>query len=609
MQNKGFYIKAVIATGEGMKLSRVDFMPGCNLLFGPSERGKSSIFSVIDFLLGKKENPKPIKEGEGYDTFYMEFVTNSDGLVHTVRRKLDENQVFIKDCVYESFETTVYKGTTYPLQTKKENVIDYSQFLMSLNGFPEGLEIRSTTTKKSSFRYTWIRHLILADENRIVSEKPIFNPDNDSNVRQQEKSVIYYLTSGNDDSAFETSEANNIRKARYKGKIELTEENIKAVENRIEELGDVDYAELKDDAIIQALQKKLTEEENSLSALYESRKDFEENQRKLCSKSLFLKEFVNRMIVLEKHYRTDIERLKYLYEGTTIFGLLDEGQECPLCHSTIEDKSKIDEDYLSAVEVEANNLQTKLKDVELLIKQKREQLAKVEKQIVETGNKIKGIDAEVSGFNLRMTSIKEVLAKYQENLQKKAEAKFLEEEARRLYQKLAILKQEEKTNPQKDAYIRTTNIGEEFCEKLKRKLVEWNVIDPNDSVIFNEDGFDFVLGGKQRLSCGKGARGVTCAAILMTLVEFCDENDIPFSNVLVLDSPITAHFDDEKIPADETTQAKFFKYCNDNISSYQLIIIDNKSPKPEDRETLTNINYIEFADDGRRGFYLGKIES
>lgn len=609
MQNKGFYIKAIIATGEGMNTSRVDFMPGCNLLFGPSERGKSSIFSAIDFLLGKDGNPKPVKEGEGYDTFYMEFVTNSDGQIHTVRRRLDEKQVFIKDCVFESFETAAFKGTSYPLKSNKENVVDYSQFLMSLNGFPEGLEIRSASTKKSSFRYTWIRHLILADENRIVSEKPIFNPDNDSNVRQQEKSVIYYLTSGNDDSAFETSEANNIRKARYKGKIELTEENIKAVESRIEELGDVDYAELKDDAIIQALQQKLTEEEKSLSALYEKRKDLEENQRRLRSKCLFLTEFVNRMKVLEKHYRTDIERFEYLYEGATIFGLLDESHECPLCHSIIEDKSKIDEDYLSAVEAEATNLNAKLKDVELLIKQKKEQLAKVEKHIVETGNRISGIDAEVNGFNLRMSSIKGVLAKYQDNLQKKAEAKFLEEEARRLYQKLAILKQEEKTNPQKEAYIRTTNIGEDFCEKLKTKLVEWNVLAPDESVIFNEDGFDFVLGGKQRLSCGKGARGVTCAAILMTLVEYCDENDIPFSNVLVLDSPITAHFDDGKIPAEETTQAKFFKYCNDNISGYQLIIIDNKSPKPEDRETLTNINYIEFADDGRRGFYLGKTES
>ena len=606
MQNKGFYIKAIIATGAGMKTSRVDFKAGCNLLFGPSDRGKSSIFTVIDYLLGKESNPKPVKEGEGYDTFYMEFVTNSDGQIHTVRRHLDEIQVFIKDCDYESFENESYKGITYPLNKRKDS-IDYSQYLMGINGFPEGLEIRRTTTKKSSFRFTWIRHLILADENRIVSEKPIFNPVNDSNVRQQEKSVIYYLTSGTDDSSFEVSDADNIRKARYKGKIELTEENIKAVEKRMEELGDVDYAELKDDAIIKALQQKLSEEEVALNKLYDKRKDLEDGLRKLRSKTLFLNEFINRMEVLKRHYRTDMERFDYLYEGATIFYLLDENHECPLCHSTIKDGSKIDEDYLAAVETEANNLSAKIKDIERLIIQKKERLSKVEKQVVETGNRIREIDAEVSGFNLRMDSMKEVLRKYQENLEKKAEAKFLEEETRRLYQKLSILKQEEKNKPQKEPYIRTTNIKEDFCEKLKYKLVDWNIIDSNDAVVFNEDGFDFVLGDKQRLSCGKGARGVTCAAILMTLVEFCDEKDIPFSNVLVLDSPITAHFDSGKIPAEDTTQARFFKYCNDNVTNYQLIIIDNKSPLPEDREKLSNINYIEFSDDGRWGFYLGKL--
>ena len=122
-------------------------------------------------------------------------------------------------------------------------------------------------------------------------------------------------------------------------------------------------------------------------------------------------------------------------------------------------------------------------------------------------------------------------------------------------------------------------------------------------------GFDFVLGGKKRLTCGKGARGVTCSAILMTLLEYCDEKNIPFSNLLVLDSPITAHFDEETEDLDETTQSKFFKYCNDNINDYQLIIIDNKSPNEEERRVLTNINYIEFSKNGRNGFYLGKIES
>lgn len=151
-------------------------------------------------------------------------------------------------------------------------------------------------------------------------------------------------------------------------------------------------------------------------------------------------------------------------------------------------------------------------------------------------------------------------------------------------------------------YNKESNIKDEFCNQLKQKLQEWE-LDDSQTVVFNESKFDFVLGGKDRLSCGKGARGVTCTAILMTLVEFCVNHDIPFTRTLVIDSPITAHFSDEKLPAEETTQYKFFKYINDKVTDYQLIVIDNKSPKPEDRTNLSNINYIEFSSDGRQGFY------
>ena len=80
MKNKGFYIKSVISTGEGMKTARVDFREGCNLLFGPSDSGKSTVFSVMEFMLGKSVGkyskvPKPVTEGRSYDTYYMEIVT------------------------------------------------------------------------------------------------------------------------------------------------------------------------------------------------------------------------------------------------------------------------------------------------------------------------------------------------------------------------------------------------------------------------------------------------------------------------------------------------------------------------------------------------------
>ena len=93
-----------------MKTARVDFKEGCNLLFGPSDSGKSTVFSVMEFMLGKSigknsKSPKPVTEGKGYDTYYLEIVTNEDNTVHTFRRKENENNMLIKDCAYEQFET------------------------------------------------------------------------------------------------------------------------------------------------------------------------------------------------------------------------------------------------------------------------------------------------------------------------------------------------------------------------------------------------------------------------------------------------------------------------------------------------------------------------
>lgn len=90
--NKGFYIKAVIATGQAVQEVRIDFQKGCNLIFGRSNCGKSHILDIIDFLLGKRGNPKKVKEGEGYETFYLEIATYQDDSVFTLQRKLMARQ-------------------------------------------------------------------------------------------------------------------------------------------------------------------------------------------------------------------------------------------------------------------------------------------------------------------------------------------------------------------------------------------------------------------------------------------------------------------------------------------------------------------------------------
>lgn len=599
MKNKGFYIKSVIATGEGMITSRVDFKDGCNLLFGPSEMGKSSVFSLIDFMLGKKDAPKLPPEGEGYNTFYMEFVTHEDQKIHTAKRLLKDHVVTVKNCEYEKFDNVASKGSVY-------KSIPYSQYLMGLNGFEGELQLKKSTTDKAAFTYTWIRHLILADENRIVSETPIFFPQNERITITQEKSVIYYLTTGKDDSDFTVQEKAELRTYRYVGMIELTQENIDNVNRRIRKLGDVSFANSSDAESLKDLQKQLSSNDAKLRQLYTKRDELENDKRKLVSKQLFATEFVKRMEMLQKHYQTDLQRFEFIYEGASLFSLLTETRECPICHSEIKDKVEISEEYQLSVQNEYNRVKAKLKDIGGVIEKKNKELLRLEGQINKIVQDQAGVESEISEFSKQLSDIKQLLHAYQKHIEKRTEAKFLEEESQRLYKKLDELQKEKKNKPAAPEYNRQTDINEEFCNLIKEKLVYWKVLGENETVVFDENGFDFVLGGKARLTCGKGARGVTCAAILMSLLEYCQAKEIPFSNVLVLDSPITAHFSDEKVVAEESTQNRFFQYCNDRINDYQLIIIDNKSPDPQERERLTGINYIEFSKEGRNGFYLGK---
>lgn len=600
MKNKGFYIKSLVATGPNVVDARIDFAKGCNLIFGKSDTGKSHILHLIEYLLGKKELAIVV-EGQEYDCYYLEIAEYSTDNVFTIQRRLKENKSIVKAVSYKLFHNENTRGEEYSISYSK-NKTTLSSFLLRLSGFNPETILKKSIYDRTVLSYTHIRHLILANENRVVSENPIFNPSNQHIDKTLEKSIIYFLTSGEDDANFNPPEKPEIKKARIQGKMEIIDDVIKSKENQIVEIGDADYADFSDPSFLKEYQKTFDKTAKELDNLNEQRLNLESKISGLRSKQIFVESFLNRLKLLHEHYELDIDRYDFIYQGHQVIELIGDTTICPLCKSHI-DAQNIEDGFAEALKVEFSNLIQRRDESASMIRCKEQELENILVTVRTLSSELSSLVEKIRNIEFKIDGIRETLMRYQHNIENKTRLNDLQEETQYLRNEYNKLKNDLKDAGQKqESYDKESNIKDEFCNLLKQKLQEWE-LDDSQTVVFDESKFDFILGGKDRLSCGKGARGVTCTAILMTLVEFCIKHDIPFTRTLVIDSPITAHFSDEKLPAEETTQYKFFQYINDKVTDYQLIVIDNKSPKQEDRTNLSNINYIEFSSDGRRGFY------
>lgn len=606
MKNKGFYIKSLVATGSNVAEARIDFAKGCNLIFGKSDTGKSHILHLIEYLLGKKDLATVV-EGQDYDCYYLEIAEYSTDNVFTIQRRLKENKSTVKAVSYNHFHDENTRGEEYSISHSK-NKTTLSSFLLGLCGFNPETTLKKSIYDRTVLSYTPIRHLILANENRVVSENPIFNPSNQRTDITLEKSIIYFLTSGEDDANFNPPEKPEIKKARIQGKMEIIDDVIKSKENQIVEIGDADYADFSDPSFIKEYQKTFDKKAKELDRLNEQRLDLESKISALRSKQIFVESFLNRLRLLHEHYELDIDRYDFIYQGHQVIELIGDTTICPLCKSHL-DAQNIEDGFAEALKVEFSNLIQRRDESASMIRCKEQELETIIVSVQSVTSELSSLIEKIRNIEFKIDGIRDTLLRYQHNIEIKTRLNDLQEETQNLRNEYKKLENDLKNAGQKqESYSKNSNIKDEFCNLLKIKLQEWE-LDDSQTVVFDESKFDFILGGKDRLSCGKGARGVTCTAILMTLVEFCIKHDIPFTRTLVIDSPITAHFSDEKLPVEETTQYNFFHYINDKVEDYQLIIIDNKSPSPKDRTNLTNINYIEFSSDSRQGFYPVKKDN
>lgn len=608
----GFYIKEFEARGNGKKPARISFINGCNVIYGGSENGKTKLFKLIDFILGKSSKDISLPpQGNGYTDFYLE-IRDGDNVSYTLHRKNGENEINVKKTSLKDYEYVdqvsnfkSYSSASHPL----------SKYLLQLSNI-EDVFLRNGS-KKIKLSYSHIRHLFMVDEERFISEKnsPLI-PETNYEVREVYKSIISYLVTGIDDKEYQPEEKASVRKTRLNGKKEYLLEEIDKAKTKLNSLGDADYITITDKGFLDNTELQLKDFSIKLDELYEKKNKYKEDLERLLRLLKNQELFIGKLKSLLAIYKQDLNRLDFVNSGFSMMSALG-NVKCPLCGSEVAIESLMGGDsdaYEKAIEKEYANTCFKIKDIENLIASKEQDSQRTANKVGELNLELTRINNEIDEVKPNVSQLKHVFSVAQRNMEKKFKHQELE---RFINDKTADLQTLEtlikNCNSKSDSveYFKGY-MTHELLDEIKDTLNAWKYeCDGIQNVGFDDKEFDIMIDGRARTSYGKGNRSVSTAAVMISLFDYIHEKGRAFSDILILDSPLCTKYDnkidinvnDEDALTPKGVIDSFAKYCNDKDWKYQIIILDNKITNDIDVNTLTNINLIEFGTAERYGLF------
>jgi hypothetical protein len=151
----------------------------------------------------------------------------------------------------------------------------------------------------------------------------------------------------------------------------------------------------------------------------------------------------------------------------------------------------------------------------------------------------------------------------------------------------------------------------ELCERIKELLKLWAVPGVN-SVYFDEAMADIQINQRQRVSFGKGKRGIFLTSYVVALMEHALANENPHLGFVAIDSPVVT-YRDPKHGSDDTEEAldvdvkdRFYAWLADREEPGQVIVLENEEPNEKLKHRLGVTEFVGLSDvKGRVGFFPG----
>lgn len=405
-------------------------------------------------------------------------------------------------------------------------------------------------------------------------------------------SVFKLLLTGVDDSALGTPAAATEEETSREAQIGLLDSLIKDLQHQVRDLAGapVELEQQLDrlDGSISRQAQQLAISESHYREIAGNRR---ENFRKLEEASNRLTEIrslLDRFKLLDKHYTSDLSRLRAIEEAGSLFGAFGAG-DCPLCgaspekHKTSEGCEGDVDSIIAAAKAEARKVEQRQAELQVTIKGLEKEASSFERRIPKIEEETRKLSAEMEV--IIAPQLRTIRANYGQLADKKVEVR----EALGLYRTLKdleerrfkLLEDEGATGnlANVDVDLSTATV-DKFAARVLLLLKAWQFPDA-DRVHFDLKTRDLVINGKVRTSYGKGLRAITQAAFSIGLLDFCRDNGTPHPGLVILDSPLLSYREPDSQADDlrgTDVNSHFYNYLTAMKSDRQVIIIENTDP-------------------------------
>lgn len=594
-----FYIKCISIIANGRE-SIIDFSPGVNIIYGPSNTGKSMVLDCIDYIMGADSH----RFDANLKIENVQMKLDIDGRSLSISRKVNTKSFDVISHVDE-IETGIYK-----IKGSKK-CPSINELWMKLMKIPLNTKILKTQEGKiQSLTVRTFYHTFMIDEDRVHDKASILKGKHGmgGKVGTPVLSALLYLGTGNNYLPSTTFIDPKIKKAKNENTLRIVNRGMGFLEQQKSSFDKI-LPPLQPDKLQENINQTLDEIgaakgtlKKALDASHKIGEKINEIMRQISEDEVL----INRNHLLLSQYKADIKRLTFIAEGNIIAKKIKPIDRCPFCNSELPHENK--EDCMDAVVAEEQKIEMQVNDLKSVQKYLQEEYSVLKKKksvLVHLKNKqeekirgelepkIQQLKKQLNDYtvSLRFSEMNNMIAQFSTFLQQERETVTHEESSDFHIDIKGKFKE-----------IFKDNLDDEI-DKLLKCCDYQNYIDS----YFDIESYDVVVNGHEKKSQGKGFRAFLNTVLAVSMENCLEKMGHYHPALFIVDSPILSLKEkDEKkdIYITEPMKTHLFRYFLERKKYPQTIIIENEIPSI-DYEGANLIHFTKERGIGRYGLIDG----